>query len=293
MSTARLADATWPEVDQRVAAGSTTLLVPLGATEQHGPHLPIGTDTAIALALAEGAAAEVPGTVVAPVLSYGASGEHQDFAGTLSIGAEATELVLVELARSATETFDRVLFVNAHGGNATPLAAAVRRLRAESRDVRAWTPRLGGDAHAGRTETSLMLALEHPTPDCGRPPLTDAERMSTALGGGRPTPPPPGRGRPALPIAPEGSTAPDRTPERSTAVRADLAEAGNTAPLVDLIDDLRAGGVRAVSENGVLGDPASASAEEGRALLAAAIDDLRATLVAWPAAEPVSSGAAR
>jgi mycofactocin precursor peptide peptidase len=235
-SEARLADATWPEVDARSAARPMTLLVPLGATEQHGPHLPIGTDTAIALALAEGAAAEAPGTVVAPVLPYGASGEHQDFAGTLSIGAEATELILVELARSATETFDRVLFVNAHGGNAAPLAAAVRRLQAESRDVRAWSPRFGGDAHAGRTETSLMLVLKQRAP-----------------------------------------------------VRADLAEAGNTAPLVDLIDDLRAGGVRAVSENGVLGDPTGASAAEGRALLAGAIDDLRATLLAWPAARPLSA----
>jgi len=101
MSAVRLADATSPEVEARVAAEPTTLLVPLGATEQHGPHLPIGTDAAIALALAEGAASEVPGTVVAPVLPYGSSGEHQDFPGTLSIGAEATELVLVELGRSA------------------------------------------------------------------------------------------------------------------------------------------------------------------------------------------------
>jgi creatinine amidohydrolase len=68
---------------------------------------------------------------------------------------------------------------------------------------------------------------------------------------------------------------------RSTAVREDLAEAGSTARLLDLIDDLRSGGVRAVSENGVLGDPTGASAAEGRALLAAAVDDLCALLAAW------------
>jgi creatinine amidohydrolase len=151
-----LADATWPEVE---AAGPTLLLVPLGATEQHGPHLPLGTDTTIALALATMAATGLPGASVAPPLAYGSSGEHQDFPGTISIGAEATELVLVELGRSACETFDRLLFVNAHGGNAAPLAAAVARLREEGRDARAWSPRFGGDAHAGRTETSLMLAL--------------------------------------------------------------------------------------------------------------------------------------
>jgi creatinine amidohydrolase len=229
----RLADATWAEVEVGVA-GSMTLLVPLGATEQHGPHLPIGTDATIAVALAEGAAAGVPDAIVAPALPYGSSGEHQDFAGTLSIGAEATELVLIELGRSATETFERVLFVNAHGGNVGPLAAAVRQLRTESRDVRAWSPRLGGDAHAGRTETSLMLALEE-------------------------------------------------------TVRVELAEAGNTLPLVDLIDDLRTGGVGAAAENGVLGDPSGASAEEGSVLLAAAVEDLRATLVTWPAAAVAAS----
>jgi mycofactocin system creatininase family protein len=239
MSAARLAEATWPEVEALAAAGPTTLVVPLGATEQHGPHLPIGTDAEIAAALATDAAAGRPELLVAPVLAYGSSGEHQDFAGSLSIGAAATELVLVELGRSATETFARVLFVSAHGGNVAPLGAAVGRLREEGRDVRAWSPRFGGDAHAGRTETSLVLAL------------ADA------------------------------------------AVRAELAEPGNAAPLADLIDDLRAGGVRAVSANGVLGDPAGASAEEGRALLAAAADDLRATLAAWPADPSPVGGAAR
>jgi creatinine amidohydrolase len=167
MST-RLADATWPEVE---AGPASTLLVPLGATEQHGPHLPLGTDTTLAVALAEAAAEEVPRTVVAPPLAYGSSGEHQDFAGTLSIGAAATELVLVELARSATETFDRVLFVNAHGGNAAPLTGAVTRLRREGRDVRAWSPHWDGDAHAGRCETSLMLAIapERVLRECSSP----------------------------------------------------------------------------------------------------------------------------
>ncbi len=158
MSDLRLDQATWPEVE-RVSAGPTTLIVPLGATEQHGPHLPLGTDTTIAVALADIAAVELPGSQVAPPVPYGSSGEHQDFPGTLSIGARATELVLVELGRSAVLSFDRLLFVNGHGGNALPVTAAVGLLREEGHDVRAWSPRFGGDAHAGRTETSLMLAL--------------------------------------------------------------------------------------------------------------------------------------
>jgi creatinine amidohydrolase len=228
-----LADATWPDVE--AAPGLRTLLVPLGATEQHGPHLPLGTDTAIATALAEAAAERVAGAVIAPALPYGSSGEHQDFAGTLSIGTAATELVLVELARSATETFDRVLFVSGHGGNAAPLAAAVALLQAEGRDVRAWSPRWGGDAHAGRTETSLMLALAGRS---GRRLLSYAEQATT--------------GGPA--------------------------DGGNDTPLAELIDRLRAEGVRAVAPNGVLGDPTGASAAEGDALLDHATEALCTTL---------------
>jgi mycofactocin precursor peptide peptidase len=235
-----LADAAWPEVERRIGEGLTTLLVPLGATEQHGPHLPLGTDTAIAVALAEAAARRVGGAVVAPALAYGSSGEHQDFAGTLSIGAAATELVLVELGRSASETFERLVFVNGHGGNAAPLAAAVARLREEGRDARAWSPRLGGDAHAGRTETSLMLALAEGSG--GRPPRDPIQARTE-----------------------------------------DLAAGGNDAPLAELIGRLRTEGVRAVAPNGVLGDPAGASAEEGRALFAAAVEDLCATLTDRPA----------
>ena len=163
----RLADLTWPEVP-----ASAILAVPVGATEQHGPHLPLSTDTDIALVLCDRLAAHRPDVLVAPPVAYGSSGEHAGFAGTLSIGQEATELLLVELGRSATETFPRILFVSAHGGNAGPVARAVARLRAESRDVEVFQPRWAGDPHAGRPETALQLAL--------RP---DAVRMDRAAPG--------------------------------------------------------------------------------------------------------------
>jgi mycofactocin precursor peptide peptidase len=201
--------ATWPELES-----SRLLVVPLGATEQHGPHLPLGTDTEIAQALGSRLATAVPGAYLAPAVPYGASGEHQAFPGTLSIGIDATAHLLVELGRSATETFASVLFVCAHGGNAQPLADAVAQLCAEGRDVRAWLPRWSGDAHAGHLETSLMLAI---------------------------------------------------APERVQCAR---AEAGNRAPIGELMPALRDGGVRAVSPNGVLGDPTLATAEHGHALLA-------------------------
>ena len=223
-----LAGLTSAEVGELAAAGAL-LAVPVGATEQHGPHLPLCTDTDLAVALCARLAAARPGVLVAPPLAYGGSGEHEDFPGTLSIGTEVVELLLVELGRSATLTFSRVLLVSTHGGNADAVRRAERRLRAESRDVRAWLPIWEGDAHAGRAETSLELAL-----------------------------------------------APDR-------VRPGRAEAGNTRPLTELMPELRRSGVRAVSPNGVLGDPAGASAAEGAALLARLAADLLTAVDAWEA----------
>src|SRR5688572_66195 len=152
-----LGSLTWPEV--AASAAGSILVVPLGSTEQHGPHLPLGTDSDIAVALAGRLAAARPDTLVAPLLPYGSAGEHAAFPGTLSIGAAALEMVIVELVRSA-DAFAGVVLVSGHGGNAAPLAAAVATLRAEGRTVLAWTPRVpDGDAHAGRTETALLLAL--------------------------------------------------------------------------------------------------------------------------------------
>ena len=151
---ARLGDRTWVEAEQR-----PLLLVPLGSCEQHGPHLPLDTDTRIAVALAEAAALQLD-ALAAPAVTITASGEHAGFAGTLSIGTEAMTTLLVELGRSADWSAGLV-FVNGHGGNATAVAHAVRTLTAEGRAALAWWPRVpGGDAHAGLTETSLLLHLE-------------------------------------------------------------------------------------------------------------------------------------
>ena len=97
--------------------------------------------------------------VVAPAVAYGASGEHAGFPGTLSIGHEALERVLVELVRSA-DAFAGVVLVNGHGGNVPALQRAVATGEDEGRRVLGWSWSLpGADAHAGRTETSLLLAL--------------------------------------------------------------------------------------------------------------------------------------
>ncbi|MGY1737362.1 mycofactocin biosynthesis peptidyl-dipeptidase MftE [Geodermatophilus sp. SYSU D00684] len=148
-----LAGAAWPELPAR-----PLLVVPLGSVEQHGPGLPFATDTVVAEAVAR--AADLDG-VLAPALPYGASGEHEGFPGTVSIGTEALTTLLVEYGRSACRWAGRLLVVNGHGGNLDALRRAVPLLRAEGRDA-AWSPCgvPGGDAHAGRTETSLLLHVE-------------------------------------------------------------------------------------------------------------------------------------
>jgi mycofactocin precursor peptide peptidase len=206
-----LAELTWVQVD---AAARRVLLVPVGSVEQHGPHLPLDTDTRIAVAVASGAAA-----------SRGSSGEHAGFAGTLSIGTEALCEVLVELGRDAARDWDALLFVNAHGGNASAVSGAVARLQAEERRCAAYSVSVpSGDAHAGLTETALLLHLD------------------------------PG------------------------AVRLDTAVAGETRPVEELMDRLRAGGVRSVSPNGVLGDPRAATAVLGRRLLDELVEGCAASI---------------
>ena len=213
----RLASSTSPEV----AAQGGVLLVPLGSTEQHGPHLPVDTDTRIAVAVCERVARDRAEVCVAPAVAYGSSGEHAGFAGTLSIGQEALELVVLELVRSAGPEWRAIVLVNGHGGNSDALSRALRTLQHEARPVTAWSPTFsGGDTHAGATETSMMLALD---PDC---------------------------------------------------VRRDEIVVGDTRPLAELMPALRDGGLRAVTANGVLGDPRSATAAEGERLL----DSLAASL---------------
>jgi mycofactocin system creatininase family protein len=178
-----LAGATWPQVE--ASAARTVLAVPLGSLEQHGPHLPLDTDTRIAVALATGLAAHCTGVTVAPAVAYGASGEHAGFPGTLLVGHEVLAGLLVELVRSARGAFAGVVFVNAHGGNEDALAEAQRRCTDEGDDVLGWRATVpGGDAHAGRTETSLLLAidpaavrLELAEPGCTEPLATLLPRL--------------------------------------------------------------------------------------------------------------------
>ena len=152
----RLGETCWPDV-----APGSILALPVGSCEQHGPHLPLDTDTRIAVALAEALVTVRRDVMVAPAVAYGASDEHAAFAGTLSMGHEALVMVLTELGRSA-DHFDGVVVVNGHGGNTEAVRRAVESLEGEGRRALAWWPAIeGGDAHAGHAETSMMLAIDH------------------------------------------------------------------------------------------------------------------------------------
>jgi mycofactocin precursor peptide peptidase len=150
----------WPRLDP----GEVLLLVPVGSVEQHGPHLPLATDTMIANAVTRAAAERLDATgttvLVAPSVNYGASGEHEGFPGTVSIGHEALFLLLAEFGRSAARWAGGVIFVNGHGGNTATLTKVVDLLRYEGRAV-AWTSTAlpDSDAHAGETETSILRFL--------------------------------------------------------------------------------------------------------------------------------------
>jgi creatinine amidohydrolase len=171
----------WPEVQS-----GALLLVPTGSYEQHGPHLPLDTDTTIATAVARRAADVLAGdhgpVLVGPAIAYGASGEHQDFPGTVSIGTDALRQGLIELGRSACGWAGRLVFVNGHGGNLTALRAAVGLLRTEGRDV-GWIPCSvsGGDAHAGYVETSVMLHLAPGDVDLARAAAGNLEPLERLM----------------------------------------------------------------------------------------------------------------
>ncbi len=176
----RIESFTSPELAAALAKGRTTAVLPLGATEQHGAHLPLATDTWIADALAERLCARIPEAVRLPTLPLGCSGEHLDFPGTLSLSAATLHAVLADvLASLGRHGFERVFLFSAHGGNAAPLEEALPALRAAApelevlafTDLGALTRRLhacsagfgvpasAAGHHAGEIETSIGAAL--------------------------------------------------------------------------------------------------------------------------------------
>ena len=161
----RLAESAWTDAD---GAGTDLALVPVGSTEQHGPHAPLATDTLTAEAVANAAAAAYPAeVVVAPAIPYGVSEEHRRFAGTCWLRPDTFRAAVADVVRSLLgHGWRRVLLVNGHGGNEAALREVAARLTRDERAiVAAFTWWSVADAttmgHAGPVETS-MLRFHHP-----------------------------------------------------------------------------------------------------------------------------------
>lgn len=192
----------------RELAETALVVWPVGATEQHGPHLPTGTDAMHAEWVTREAATRAAGlgvtVVVAPTLRIGSSQHHLPFGGTMSLPSETYyRTVRAGVESLVTDGFRRVVVVNGHGGNHELIQLVVRDLALEIPDVHlaagswwtiAWDALVAAGAaevgrfpgHAGRFETSLMLAMRpelvvHPLPHRDQPGSTDPRRFGADL----------------------------------------------------------------------------------------------------------------
>lgn len=226
----------WPQVRAEIDAGRDTVVVALGATEQHGCHMPLATDALLGDHLARELALRLD-AFVGPTVRVGCSEHHVGFAGTMSLSEPTFHAIVADLVRSLLEGgFRRIVLVPTHGGNFGPLADAVAKLDQPERVIALTdlgvlfqvaqmgerefdVPLSEGGLHAGEWETSLLLAIH--------PELVHMER----------------------------------------------AEAGFTGELQQAMEGIfRSGGVAALSRNGAIGDPTRASAAHGKRYWSVAVE---------------------
>ncbi|GAB4351167.1 MAG: mycofactocin biosynthesis peptidyl-dipeptidase MftE [Candidatus Abyssubacteria bacterium] len=170
---------TSPQVREAIENGYHTVLMAVGSTEQHGPHLPLGTDSLIGDKLVERIAQKLGKTLVAPTVRVGVSEHHMAFAGTMTVRSEVLEEYLVDCCRSlARHGFRTIVLIPTHGGNVETILRTAKRLERESLSAKVpaqldesayltavvevgskydLTPGQVG-THAGHLETSSILA---------------------------------------------------------------------------------------------------------------------------------------
>lgn len=240
-----LADMTWQEVDAAVAGGATTVILPLGATEQHGPHLPLATDTIRAEALAERLAASLGDALIAPVLPIGCSDEHSGFAGLLGLDHDTLAGVIVDCAqRMADWGARRLVLLSAHGGNGRALELAAARLERRLPGLEVCLPDCSTTAPDG------VLAAAH------------ADGIATEALGLH---------------AGEGETS-EMLRLRPDLVRMERAQQGYLGAMSEVVPRLVESGLRPVTPTGVLGDPRGADSMRGERYLTAQVEDYRRRL---------------
>jgi creatinine amidohydrolase len=179
----RLTRSTWTDVDTH--ADTDLAVVPVGSTEQHGPHGPLGTDTFTARAVSDAGAERCDHeVVVAPAIPVGVAEEHRQFTGTLWVSPDTFRAYVRDVVNSlAHHGFDRVVLVNGHGGNVSALrevAGTVTRHDDAYAVPFTWFDAVGEHTsemgHGGPLETSLLLATH--------PEFVDVDRFEAARDGG-------------------------------------------------------------------------------------------------------------
>ena len=244
-----LASATWKDVEGSIKGGKLSkVILPVGSLEQHGPHLPLGTDSVIAEYVARGVHKKCDSAFLMPVVYIGCSGEHIGFPGTVSLQNETLSGVLFDISRSLVQSrLYRLFVINGHGGNRATLDATVRKIadampqmrlysftiadivKQKFEEIRGSARRLVG--HADEIETSMMLAIQ-----------PDFVKMSEAV-----------KEEPSLPDV--LSFEPDDLSKVSFGWHA-----------------------KSLTKSGVIGDPLLAEARKGRILLDFAVDTISATI---------------
>jgi len=251
-----LSEMTWEDVQEAVASSRIAIL-PMGATEQHGQHLPVDTDTLLVESVVGEVAKRFKQVVVCPTLPYGNSTHHLPYAGTISLGPHTfidavTEIVLC-LERHG---FRKILLLNGHGGNRGPMSVAARLAQDKSptplllalanyysfgaKDVADGIREtgVGGMAHACEYETSLYLYF--------KPELVKMDRAVKRI--------------PVSPI-----------PEY---IHSDLLGDSPIGLVVRAREPINSVGEHTFCASGVAGDPTLANAEKGRRILEKVVADL-------------------
>lgn len=154
----RLMDMTW--VDAK-AANNKEVIIPIGSIEQHGPHLPLDTDSLLVQKIAEEVGKRTD-CIVAPPILFGVSEEHMDFSGTITLSPQTFSLMVYDVCKSLhSHGFSRLHIINYHGGNKNYLRELLPKLRHEKINacLHSVLGRLGKFDHAGEGETSMMMHL--------------------------------------------------------------------------------------------------------------------------------------
>jgi creatinine amidohydrolase len=180
MKTIRMEEMTYPAINAALAQGYTTAVVGVGSTEQHGPHLPTMTDTRIAEEMAHRVALKLGGALQAKTIATGVSDHHLAFGGTISLQPATLKLIIGDYVRSLEKCgFKQVIFLPSHGGNFATVEQAIKESQKAHADIEitGYTDLPGfirflnsmsnefgisdfeSGAHAGESETSIMLAL--------------------------------------------------------------------------------------------------------------------------------------